>query len=503
MIGNPPYVQLQSMGAMSDVYAQCGFESYNKSADLYCLFTERGYNLLKTNGLQSFIMPNKWMLVDYGKELRRFLTKTDLQQILNFGDIQFFQDATTYVCIFVTRKSNVRNTVLALSLNKKTYYGNFMTEIPAALQEFDNEMFGEDPWIIRPAVHTAILRKMAEGTPLKNLPIEINYGIKTGFNDAFFIDGETRNRLIAEDQKSGEIIKPLLRGRDIKAWVPDWNEQYLIFMPWHFPNHLDSSIQGVSEKSENDFKTNYPAIYNHLFQYKELLSARNKAETGIRYEWYASQRWAADYYQEFSKPKIMYPNMTSAFPFIFDDKGFFGNDKTFMITATNDNVDLRYLTAVFNSKLCKLWIWYNCPELQGGTREIRKVYFENFPIPKCPNQQPLIELAETMIVLNKDLQQKRSRFHRRLQENMPGIKINGALETFDNLDFAGFVAELKKQKIKLTLVQQDEWEDYFSQYKTECNSISEQIAETDKKIDGMVYELYGLTEEEIKVVEGK
>ena len=108
-----------------------------------------------------------------------------------------------------------------------------------------------------------------------------------------------------------------------------------------------------------------------------------------------------------------------------------------------------------------------------------------------------------MLALNKDLQEKRARFLRRLQENMSEIKINGALETFDNLDFAGFVAELKKQKIRLTLVQQDEWEDYFSQYKTECNSISEQIAETDKKIDGMVYELYGLTEEEIEVVEGK
>lgn len=485
VIGNPPYVQLQSMGAMSDVYAQCGFESYNKSADLYCLFTECGYNLLKTNGLQSFIMPNKWMLVDYGKELRRFLTKTDLQQILNFGDIQFFQDATTYVCIFVTRKSNVRNTVLALSLNKKTYYGNFMTEIPAALQEFDNETFGEDPWIIRPAVHTAILRKMAEGTPLKNLPIEINYGIKTGFNDAFFIDGETRSRLIAEDQKSGEIIKPLLRGRDIKAWVPDLVDLYLIN-----PHNGVKSI-GIEPINIDDF----PAIKKYLDQFYDKLEKRiDKGVTPYNLR-------NCDYINAFSQTKIMYPNMTSAFPFIFDDKGFFGNDKTFMITATNDSVDLRYLTAIFNSKLCKLWIWYNCPELQGGTREIRKVYFENFPIPESPNQQPLIELAETMIVLNKDLQQKRSRFLRRLQENFEGVKITDALETFDTLLFTDFVKELKKQKIKLTLVQQDEWEEYFNQYKTECQSLKTQIATTDKEIDKKVYALYGLSYEEVLIVD--
>jgi hypothetical protein len=107
-----------------------------------------------------------------------------------------------------------------------------------------------------------------------------------------------------------------------------------------------------------------------------------------------------------------------------------------------------------------------------------------------------------MLSLNKDLQAKRARFLRRLQDNLPDIKITGALETFDTLDFAGFVAELKKQKIKLSLVQQDEWEDYFRDYKAALNDLSAQIAATDRDIDTRVYALYGLTEEEIKVVEG-
>ena len=532
VIGNPPYVQLQTMGEMSDVYAHCGFQSYNKSADLYCLFTERGYNLLKPNGLQSLIMPNKWMLVSYGKELRSFMAKTDLQQILNFGDIQFFDDATIYVCIFVTRKSSKRNPeVLALSLNQKTYHGDFMSEVPSQLSPYPADIFGETEWSIQPKAHFDILKKMQQGRALKDMPISINYGIKTGYNDAFFIDGATRNRLIAEDPKSAELIMPLLRGRDIQAWIPDLVDQYLIFVPWHFPNHLDLTIQGVSEQSESDFANNYPAIYHHLLTYKEKLSARNKAETGIRYEWYALQRWAADYYKEFSKPKIMYPNMTSLFPFIFDDKGYYGNDKTFMITATDDSIDLKALTAIFNSKLCKLWIWYNCPELQGGTREIRKVYFENFPIPieygrydrgsdngarpvdptgsfpsiglpSGSNPARLSQLAEQMLSLYSQLQQKRHRFLRRLQDNLGIAKVTAALEHFDELDFKAFVAELKKQKVALSLAQQDEWEDYFNQYKADCNALTTQIAATDKEIDQMVYQLYGLTEDEIKVVEG-
>ena len=160
------------------------------------------------------------------------------------------------------------------------------------------------------------------------------------------------------------------------------------------------------------------------------------------------------------------------------------------------------LLAILNSKMGWWLITKFCTQIQNGYQLIWK-YFSQIPIPDCGEISVLAPLADTMLVLNKDLQQKRGRFLRRLQENMPGIKINGALETFDNLDFAGFVAELKKQKIKLTLVQQDEWEEYFNQYKTACQSLKTQIAATDKEIDKKVYELYGLSEEEIKVVEGK
>ncbi len=501
VIGNPPYVQLQSMGTMSDAYAKCGFETFNKSADLYCLFTERGYSLLKEGGLQSFIMPNKWMLVSYGKELRRFMAKTDLQQIINFGDVQFFDEATIYVCIFVTRKDNKqRNDVQALSLNQKTYHGDFLNEVPTQLAAYPADTFGESEWIIQPKAHFDILKKMLQqGTALKDMPISIYRGVLTGYNDAFFIDEETKERLITEDPKSAELIKPLLRGRDIQVWTPVWDNLYLLFVPWHFPNHSDSTIQGASEKSENDFKERYPSIYAYLEHHKEKLSARNKAETGIRYEWYALQRWAADYYEEFSKPKIMYPNMTSLFPFIYDEKGFFGNDKTFMITANDDSVNLKYITAILNSKLCKLWIWYNCPELQGGTREIRKVYFENFRIPLNVDQQPLARLTDLQMQRVSQLQEKRFRFLHRLSENFDGVKITSALQLFDTMDFKGFVAELKKQKIKLSLVQQDEWEDYFNQYRQVCQELSEQIQATDNEIDDRVFDLYGLTPEEKRI----
>jgi len=128
VIGNPPYVQLQTMGEMSDILKKCGYETFDKGADLYCLFTERGYQLLRKGGMLSFIMPNKWMLVTYGKPLRKFLGKTGLRQVLNFGDVQFFQEATTYVSIFVTQKSEQQETVEVLSLNQRICRFQFIEE---------------------------------------------------------------------------------------------------------------------------------------------------------------------------------------------------------------------------------------------------------------------------------------------------------------------------------------------------------------------------------------
>ena len=192
--------------------------------------------------------------------------------------------------------------------------------------------------------------------------------------------------------------------------------------------------------------------------------------------------------------------MTSIFPFIYDEKGFFGNDKTFMITANDDTVNLKFITAIFNSKLCKLWIWYNCPELQGGTREIRKVYFENFHIPLDVDMQPLADLTDAQIQNVSLLQEKRNQFLRGVTNNFDGVKITTALQQFEQMNFIGFMKELKKQKITIPLKQQSEWQDYFTGRVAECQELTAQIKATDNEIDNRVFDLYGLTEEERRIV---
>ncbi len=480
VIGNPPYVQLQSMGAMSDTLAMCDFETFHKGADLYCLFTERGYKLLREGGMQSFIMPNKWMIVAYGKPLRKFLAETGLRQILNFGDIQFFEEATTYVCIFVVQNGVKKDKVKVLSLNRKTYKGDFLTEVSGNLYEYPSKNFGDNNWSIQPYADARKLQKMTAGiTELKDLPININYGIKTGYNDAFFIDEETKDKLISIDRKSAEIIKPMLRGRDISAYGITGYE-YLIGT---FPS-LDLDIE------------NYPAIKEHLlsFEYDRL---KQTGEKGSRKktsgQWFETQDSIA-YYKEFSKPKIMYPNMTSVFPFLYDESGFLSNDKSFIITVQDEFVSLLFLTALFNSSLAKLWIWYNCPELQGGTREIRKVFFEHFPVPDANENQisAMEQLAIRRAQLTGDLRSTSLKFQRAIQRNFTLESLSNNLQNWYSLSYPDFVKELRKKKIKLSLSQEAEWEEYFMEESGKANTIKNQIEGVEQEIDRMVSELYGI-----------
>ena len=263
-----------------------------------------------------------------------------------------------------------------------------------------------DSWVILSPIELSIKRKIeAVGTPLKDWDINIYRGVLTGYNEAFIIDTAKREEILAncktedERKRTAELIRPILRGRDIKRYGYEWANLWLIYIPWHFPYQFDESIQGASEKAENAFREQFPAVYAHMLQFKKPLSERNKAETGIRYEWYAMQRWGAKYWEDFFKPKIMYPNMTKYIPFYYDEKGFYQNDKSFMITGTS----VAFLTAFLNSSIFKFCFLDNFPELQGGTRELRKIFFDKIPV-----LQVTKEINDSFIPRINDIQEEYS-----------------------------------------------------------------------------------------------
>ena len=184
------------------------------------------------------------------------------------------------------------------------------------------------------------------------------------------------------------------------------------------------------------------------------------------------------------------------------EKNILSSNTMYSIYDISNQFDILYLLAILNSNLMKRYWLSKYSDSKQLFPKIKGYQLKELPIYITDNQQPIINLAKQMLTSNEQLQHKRQRFIHRLQESLGVQKITAALERFDEADFAALLAELKKQKISLTLVQKDEWEDYFTQYKAACDALTAQIAATDKEIDQMVYQLYGLTEDEIKVVEG-
>ena len=239
-----------------------------------------------------------------------------------------------------------------------------------------------DSWVILSPIEQSIKRKIESiGTPLKDWDIQINYGIKTGFNDAFIINTEKRNEILdnccsdEERTKTAELIRPILRGRDIKRYGYDWANLWLI--------NTHNGIKGIKPRIDiND----YPAVKAHLDQYWDKISKRaDKGDTP-----YNLRNCA--YLDDFFKPKIVYPNMTKYLPFVYDDKKHLTNQKCFIITGEN----VAFLTVFFNSSLFKFCFRDSFPELQGGTRELSKIFFDKIPVIQVDS--PTNELFEERLL---------------------------------------------------------------------------------------------------------
>jgi type I restriction-modification system DNA methylase subunit len=449
VIGNPPYVRQEGLTEQKK-YFETHYAVYQGTADLYTYFIEKGISLLCPKGQFSFIVANKWMRANYGKPLRKYLLTKQIEEIVDFGDLPVFKTATTYPCIIrVSNEKPVRE-FAALKVDSLDF-PSLDEYVVANRHSVDPCTLTDEGWSLGDQQSTILLNKIKSSSVLLETYLDgkICSGIKTGFDEAYVIDNETRQKLIEEDPQSSEIIKPYLAGRDIQRYLPLKPGKFLIFVPWHFPIQNDATIIGASKKAENEFKKRYPAIYRHLSIYKERLSSRNPTETGVRYEWYALQRFGSNYYQEFEKPKIMYNKFQVKPTFSFDYGINYPNTAIFSIPVKDF-----YLLGVLNSKLGWFLISKYCTQIQNGY-QLMFDYFGKIPIHPLNFLDPIdvarhdkmVSLVTQMLDLNK----------------------------------------------KLQAVRLDQEQKEFQR----------QIEATDAAIDKLVYELYGLTENEIKIVEGK
>jgi hypothetical protein len=279
----------------------------------------------------------------------------------------------------------------------------------------------------------------SKGIPLGDyVGRKIYYGIKTGFNEAFVIDGATKEQLIAEDARSAELIKPFLAGRDIKRYDLPANDKYLILMPRGWTRERSDS----SKDALGWLRENYPAIANHLLPFAE--AAQKRYDKG-EYWW---ELRACDYYNEFENRKIIYPNICKRPEFVFDQNGIYTNQKCFIIPTDN-----LYLLGLLNSSTTYFLFRSILPKLRGDFYEPSYVYFKDFPIRTIDHADSadvirhdrMVSLVEQMLSLHKQVKEVRTPH--------------------------------------------------------EQTALQRQIEATDGQIDALVYELYGLTEEEIRIIE--
>ncbi|MBH0227970.1 class I SAM-dependent DNA methyltransferase [Helicobacter pylori] len=445
IIGNPPYIRQEQIKDIKPLLEKQYQDFYNSTADIYTYFFALSYHLLKEKGFNAFITSNKYARAKYGAKLRELLLKkTTLVSYMELNALKVFESATvdTSIIHFI-KQAPLKESVF--NYYEPTPNDKDDLKSTPSLSMKQNALSTES-FIFANATLLDLRDKMESvGIPLKDWDIQIYRGILTGCNEAFIIPTEKRDAILnacktQEERKHTEaLIKPILRGKDIKRYSYEWAHLWVIFIPWHFPNTDNPKNM---EENEQDFSIHYPIIYAHLLSHKDKLLKRNKDETGKRYEWYCLQRWAANYLQDFEKEKIVYGEIVQEPRFYLDngecELGYFYAEATsFILTGEH----LHYLLGMLHSKLITFAFktFYAGGGLGESGYRYKKAFIERLPIPKITPQ-------------NQELAHKIT-------------------------DGAKQILALKEKDPKAN------------------------TQELEKEIDALVYQLYNLTDEEIKIIE--
>lgn len=395
VIGNPPYVRAESLSAAFKDYAKARYETYAGTADLYVYMIERGVKLLREGGVYGVIVANKWLRAAYGKPLRRWLKARQLDELVDFGDLPLFPDAVTYPCILIVSRPPAGAPPcpdFAAARVDTLDFADLHAHLQARRHPLARARLDDAGWSLAPASQQALLDKLrAAGPPLADyVGGQIYYGIKAGLNEAFVIDAAARARLIREDPRSAELIKPFVAGRDIKRYEPLAARQYLLF------------VRRGTDISQ------YPAVLAHLEQYRERLMPRPPDWQGDRwpgrkpgnYKWYELQD-TIDYYAAFEQPKIIFPDIAAEGNFALEPEGGVYSTNTTYIIPTAD----LYLLGVLNSNVVN-WFYTNLSATyRGGYLRFIYQYVSQIPIPQPPDaaqHDELVALVERMLALKRD-----------------------------------------------------------------------------------------------------
>ncbi len=485
VLGNPPYVRMEFLKTLKP-YLETRYEVVSDRADLYCYFYERGLRLLKSGGRLGFISSNTFFKTGSGKPLREYLLReATLEGVVDFGDLQIFEGVTTYPAILTMKRgaASKGHELRFWKLNALPEV-NFQAVWEKVAGPYPQAALGAGSWELENPALRALRDKIMMGRKtLKEVYGAPFRGIVTGLNKAFVIDNVNKERLCAQDPRSAELLKPFLEGKDLKRWRAEPRALWLIYIP---KNRIAID--------------DYPAIRDWLLQFKVDLEGR-----ATKQEWFELQQAQEAYAPHFAAPKISYPHFNDTRNFLFEPQGAFSNDKSYLISS-----DDKALLGLLNSRVLWFILSAMSPPVRGGFHELRVQYVEKLPVPTW-NDTARAELAALSDQASKAARRRLSlqtAMTRRIPDLCPperAHKLTTRLQEWWTLpDFAAFRAEIKKVfKADVPLAERSAWEDWISRDRAEIARLSAEIAKVEAQIDDIVYGLFGLTADEISLLESE
>jgi hypothetical protein len=481
VIGNPPYVRMELIKKFKP-YLEEHYVVADDRTDLYAYFFEQGVRILKEGGRLGYISSSTFFRTGSGEKLRTFLgDNVAIESVIDFGDLQIFEGVTTYPAILTLRKGSAKEGLLSfLKINDA-----LPNDIGAIFTEKSRTMprsrLGGGSWQLEEDALARLRTKIVAGRKtLAEVYGSPLYGIKTGLNEAFVIDTPTRNRLVKQNKKSAELLIPLLRGEDVKRWQVEPEGLFLINTP----------------RGKIDIEK-YPAIRDWLLPFRPDLEARATVQ-----EWWELQQAQLAYQPKFAGPKVIWPQFLDRPEFCAEGKGFFPINKCYLF-STDDEA----LVALLNSRA--IWFCFVSTSVvkRGGFREATAQHIGPLPWPDLPKRQrtQLVSLSETCRRAASQKLVIQAGFHHRILSDLAlseRRKLTGKLENFWTLDFDSFRAEVKRAfKTEIPVKDRDEWEKYLVEKSAEVIKLDAEIEAAERKIDAVVYKLFDLTDDEIKLLE--
>ncbi|WP_026726462.1 Eco57I restriction-modification methylase domain-containing protein [Flavobacterium sasangense] len=506
IIGNPPYVQHRNLIAFS-TYFKRHYEVYTGTSDLSVYFYERGIGILKADGYFGFINTNKFFNTEYGKPLRDYLSKYQIDQIVNFEQVCIFKGALVSSTINIIKKTISDKEVDYIEFSEETIDSNtFDNEIIKRIRKINKEYLINKSWIFEDTRVGNLINKIKKsGDYFNSLKgVKINRGITTGFDDAYIIDEDEYKKILRNDPSTDTIIKPLLKGKNINRYFIENSGLWLL----NIHNGLGDEVPRIN--LEENFKYLFERFYNLNNERGGKIESRTdkgKHWTNLR---------SCAFLKEFEKPKVVWGLISGNWSFSID------NEKNFLTSAsyflTSEFIPIEVFNVLMNSKLFKFYFENVGEKTAGGAYVLKKVSVEKFILPRGIESQIInIKYYSNDIALKvSSFNSLNSKFTKYLQSQFAIEKFTKKLENWYELSFGDFIKEVNKaiketnkdrvknnlQPIKeLTKLDEMDWMEVFETKKEEAQNLKQQIRTTDKEIDAMVYELYGLTDEEILIVE--